>query len=77
MKFRENKTLAKISVFTVDDWFTLVVSLLSCYCWCSVSPCVGLQCVIVVFPDQTHAIQYVASKARELLAVPKRCLMAV
>ena len=27
-----------------------------CYCKCSVVPWVGLQCVIVVFPDQTHLL---------------------
>ena len=36
------------------------------------SPCVGLQCVVVLFPDQFHEIQYVTSKAREMLAVPER-----
>ena len=43
-------------------YFTLVVFLMPCDCECSVSvlwlslavPRVGLQCVILVFPDHTH-----------------------
>ena len=37
--------------------FALIVSLMYCDCWCSVTlPRFGIQCVIVVFPDHTHKL---------------------
>ena len=60
--FRENKILAKISEFAISK---LVYSFLLCYrCFVTISdlwlflkvPWVGLQCVIVVFPDHIHLL---------------------